>query len=104
MNKWKVSFFICFAAFLAAAALLLYKTIDSGISYTYLEQSYNEQQQANKVLGNLVVKGGQQYAQKDFLHLLRLEYPDELIVEDGNKIKIGWNTFVFENNKLEAAQ
>ena len=104
LNKWKTSFFVCFAAFLVTAALLIYNTIDRGVSYTYLEQSYNEQQQANKVLGNLIVKGGQHYTQKDFLYLLRLEYPNELIVEEGNKIKMGWNTFVFKNNKLDAAQ
>jgi hypothetical protein len=46
------------------------------------------------------VKGGQEYGQKDFLHLLRLTYPKEFIVEEGNKIIMGSNTFVFENDKL----
>ena len=104
MNKWKISFFICLAAFLTVAVLLIYNTIDLGVSYTYLEQSHNEQLQANKVLGNLIVKGGSQYTQKDFLHLLRLEHPDEFIVEESNKIKMGWNVFVFKDNKLISAQ
>jgi len=103
LSKWKISFFVCLIIFAATFVLLIYNTIDLGVSYTYLEQSYDEQLQANKVLGNLIVKGSQQYTQKDFLHLLRLEYPDEFIVEEGNKIKMGWNVFTFKNNKLEAA-
>ena len=100
MNKWKAAFFATLTLLITSITLLGYATLDTGISYTYLEASYNEQVQANQVLGNLIVKGGQEYGQKDFLHLLRLTYPKEFIVEEGNKIIMGSNTFVFENDKL----
>ena len=100
LNKWKVSFFVCLIAFSATCVLLIYNTIDVGISYTYLEQSNDEILHANKVLGNLIVKGGKEYSQKDFLYILRQEYPKELIVEEGNKIIMGWNVFVFRDDKL----
>jgi hypothetical protein len=103
LNKWKISFFVCLVAFIATCVLLIYNTIDLGVSYTYLEQSYDEKSQANEVLGNLIVKGGKEYSQQDFLYLLRKEYPKELIVEDGNIIKIGWNMFVFKDGKLVEA-
>ena len=104
MNKWKAAFFATLALLLTSITLLGYATLDTGISYTYLEVSYNEQVQANQVLGNLIVKGGQEYSQKDFLHLLRLNYPKEFIVEEGNKIIMGSNTFAFENDKLAYAR
>lgn len=99
-----MAFFVCLAVFVGTSVSLIYNTIDLGVSYAYLEQTYDEQLQANKVLSNLIVRGGQQYTQKDFLHLLRLEYPDEFIVEQGNKITMGWNVFIFNNDKLEVVQ
>ena len=100
MNKWKISFFVCLFLLVISSTILIYNTIDLGISYTYLEVSYDDQIEANKVLGNLIVQGGKEYTQKDLLHLLRLEYPDAFIVEEEQKILMGPNSFEFENNKL----
>ena len=104
MNKWKVAFFVSFAISISVVAVLLYGMLDQGISFTYLEVSYDDQVKANKVLGNLIVEGGQEYSQKDLLHLLRQEYPDAFIVESDNKVSMGPNSFVFENGRLSSVR
>ncbi|MHB8131666.1 MAG: Imm58 family immunity protein [Mobilitalea sp.] len=100
MNKWKIAFFCCLVLFIASSAFFIYSVIDQGVSYTYLKVSYDEQVEANKVLGNLIVKGGQKYSQKDILYLLRQEYPKAFIVEEKNTISIGANKFEFEKDRL----
>jgi len=100
MNKWKIAFFCCLVLFIASIVFFIYSIIDQGISYTYLKVSYDEQVEANKVLGNLVVRGGQKYSQKDILYLLRQEYPKAFIVEEKNTIRIGSNEFEFEKDRL----
>jgi len=100
LNKWKLAFFVCLTLLIISSTVFIYNTIDLGISYTYLEVSYDDQVEANKVLGNLILRGGEDYTQKDFLHLLRLEYPEEFIVEENQKILMGSNSFEFEHNKL----
>lgn len=104
MNKWKVSFFVCLALWVATTIYALYVLFDQAISYSYLKTSFEDQVRSNSVLGNLIVKGGSSYSQKDFLFLLRQVYPKEFIVEDGNTITMGFNVFEFENNKLVKAQ
>ncbi len=104
MNKWKVSFFVCFGSLVVVILLSAYLLIDQGVSYGYLNSSYEEKTNANSVLGNLIVKGSKSYNQKDFLFLLRQAYPKEFIVEEGNKISMGFNVFEFENNQLVKAQ
>jgi len=100
VNKWKVAFFFSFILFLISSFLLVFLALDNGTSYTYLKVSLDEQVSSNKVLGNLIVKGGQEYTQKDLLHLLRLEYPKEFIVEEGDIIKMNANSFEFHQGKL----
>ncbi len=100
MNKWQGAFFLSLLLILLSVLFSVFLLLDNGTAYTYLEVSYNDQVEANEVLGNLIVKGGQQYSQKDFLRLLRQEYPDAFIVEEGNLIKVGTNVFEFQNNKL----
>ena len=104
MNKWKISFFTSLIVSIFSIVFAVLVVLDNGISYTYLEVSYNDQLKANEVLGNIIVKGGEQYTQSDFLHLLRQAFPDELIVEEDNIIKIGFNTFEFKDNKLIKAR
>ena len=100
MNKWKLAFFLSLPLLILSVLFSLYLLVDNGTAYTYLEVSYNDQVQANEVLGNLIIQGGQQYNQKDLLHLLRQQYPDAFIVEESSSIKMGSNIFEFENGKL----
>jgi len=100
MNKWKIAFFLSLLPLILSGLFSLFLLLDKGTAYTYLEVSYHDQVEANKVLGNLIIQGAQQYSQNDFLHLLRQEYPDAFIVEEGNAIKMGTNVFEFQNNKL----
>jgi hypothetical protein len=104
MNKWKVSFFICLSCMVLMLLGSAYIVFDQAVSYSYLRTSYEDQVRSNTVLGNLIVKGGQNYNQKDFLFLLRQAYPKEFIVEEGSKITMGFNVFEFENNKLVKVQ
>ncbi|MFL0803861.1 MAG: hypothetical protein K6L81_09085 [Agarilytica sp.] len=100
MNKWKIAFFICLPLTVLSLLFSFYVVIDNGVSYTYLEVSYDDQVRANEVLGDLIVQGGQQYSQQDFLHLLRQAYPEAFIVEEGTVIRMDSNIFEFQNNKL----
>ncbi|MCI5115952.1 MAG: hypothetical protein D3921_06785 [Candidatus Electrothrix sp. AW1] len=100
MNKWKSAFWVCFVLLIFTNLFWGYSVINQAVSYSYLEVSFYEQKRANKVLGNLIVLGGKQFSQKDFLHLLRQAYPDEFIVEKDNRITMFPNTFEFENNRL----
>jgi hypothetical protein len=104
MNKWKSAFFVSLALLVVVSCGLLYAVIDQGVSLTYMQVSYDDQVQANTVLGDLVVMGGQEYSQKDLVHLLRQEYPDAFIVEDGETISIGSNSFYFSHDRLESAR
>lgn len=104
MNKWKVSFFVCLGCLVATLLGATYMLFDQAISYSYLSTSYEDQVKSNAVLGSLIVKGSKSYNQKDFLFLLRQAYPKEFIVEEGNKITMGFNVFEFENNQLVKAQ
>jgi len=100
MNSWKVSFFVTLVLLVASNVFWLYALLNSGISYTYQQVSLDEQLDVNKLLGELIVKGGQEYSQKDLLHLLRQSYPDAFIVEDGERIISNRVTFVFSDGKL----
>lgn len=100
MNRWKVAFFTCLVFLILSNLLFVYSIIDQGVSYTYLEVSFDEQLHANEVLGNLIVRGGGNYSQKDFLHLLRQAYPNEFIVEKDNRISMGPNSFEFKYDRL----
>ena len=104
MNKWKIAFFVCLPLTVLSLLFSFYVVIDNGVSYTYLEVSYNDQVRANEVLGDLIVRGGQQYSQKDFLHLLRQAYPEGFIVEEGAVIKMASNVFEFQDDKLIKAR
>jgi hypothetical protein len=104
INKWKWAFFICLSLLILSGLFFIYGVIDQGYSYTYLKVSYDNQVKANKILGSLIVKGGKNYTQKDILHILRQAYPDEFIVEDGNKIIMGPNQFEFKEGKLVTAR
>ena len=100
MNKWKIAFFLSLPVLILSMLFSLFLLLENGTAYTYLEVSYNDQLKANEVLGNLIAHGAQQYNQKDFLHLLRQQYPDAFIIEEGGTIKMGTNLFEFQNDKL----
>ncbi|MDF3127211.1 hypothetical protein [Rheinheimera sp. 1928-s] len=100
MNKWKVSFFVTSVLLVGSNLFWLYSAIDAGITYTYQQVSLDDLSDAHRFLGELVVKGGKEYSQKDILHLVRQSYPDAFIVEEGNKIMVNNVTFTFEGGKL----
>ena len=104
MNKWKLSFWVCFSLLLLSSSILLYGIVDQAVTITYMEQGFEDRLAANEVLGNLIVKGAAQHNQADFLHLLRQAYPDGFIVQEGNTILIGRNEFVFVNDKLSSVK
>lgn len=100
MNKWKISFFVTLALLLASNICWLYSAIDAGVTYTYQQVSLDDLSDAHKFLGELVVKGGKEYSQKDILHMVRQSYPNAFIVEKGNKIMVNKVSFIFEDGKL----
>jgi hypothetical protein len=100
MNKWKLSFFITLIALVITNSFWLYKAIDAGVTYTYQQVSLDEKSKAVKLLGALLVKGGQQYTKKDVLYILRQLNKDAFIVEEENLINIDDVKFIFINGKL----
>jgi hypothetical protein len=99
-NKWKTSFFIALFALVVSNVFWLYFVVDQAISYGYLSDEYQHKTASVKGLGELIVKGSQDYEQKDILYLLRQANPDSFIVEEGSEIHTDFGTFVFENSKL----
>lgn len=100
MNKWKVAFFACLVFLFVSNITLLYGILDQGVTLTYMQDSCDSVSRGNEVLGNIIVKRGQEYTQADILHLLRQEYPDAFIVEKGERISMHDVSFCFENNRL----
>lgn len=100
MIKWKISFFITLTLLIFSNLFWLYSAIDAGVTYTYQQVSLDDLSDAHSFLGELVVKGGKEYSQKDILHLVRQSYPNAFIVEEGNEIIVNNVTFTFEGGKL----
>ncbi len=100
MNKWKLSFLVSLALLISSNIFWMYAVLDSGITQTYQQVSLDDLDDAHRFLGDLVVRRGSEYKQKDILHLVRQAYPDAFIVEEGNRIKVNKVTFTFENEKL----
>lgn len=104
MNKWKLAFLILVPLLILSNLFFAYALFDTAVSYSYLTDSFERQSEANEQLGNLIILGSEEYSQKDFLHLLRQANPEAFIVEEGQKISIGQNAFLFENDKLMGVQ
>lgn len=100
MNRWKTAFWLAAAVLVVSNLFWLYIALDAGISQTYLEASYDEQQKASADLGSLVVKGATKYSRKDVLHMLRRAKPSAFIVEEGDKIIFEGIVFRFESDRL----
>jgi len=100
MNKWKLSFFIILTLLVVTNCLWLYKVIDTSVTYTYQQVSYDEKSKAVEMLSSLVVKGGQEYTKKDILYILRQTNKDAFIVEEENLINVDGLQFIFNNGKL----
>ncbi|TGD70680.1 hypothetical protein E4634_20855 [Mangrovimicrobium sediminis] len=104
MNRWKFAFLASCPILSVLVIVLLYGVIDQAVSIHYMEQGFDDLQRKNEVLGELIVRGGSEYSQEDFLFLLRQVYPEGFIVEDENKLKIGMNVFVFQEGRLSHAE
>lgn len=102
MKKWKVLFFTTLFVLFTSNLFWLYVVIEQGVSYTYLNQSYQDTNHTIDHLSKLIVKGSAQYSQSDILHLLRQTEPNMLISESDNTITTEFATFTFNNNQLIA--
>jgi len=100
MNKWKLSFFFTLVLLLVSNLFWFYSALDAGVTYTYQQVSLDDKTKAVKILGELIVKGGNKYTKKDILHLLRQAYKDALIVEEENSININGVHFIFKDGNL----
>jgi hypothetical protein len=104
MKKWKAGFLGALALLVVSNLFWVYVFIDQAVSYSYLQESMADKENSISVMGELLVEAGKDYGQKDVLHLLRLKYPDDFIVEEGDKIIMGNVFFLFKNDKLAAVQ
>ena len=104
MNKWKVAFFVALLAGLVSNAYLFYCLLDSGISYSYLYDSYNDETRRFDALGDWVIAGADEYSKADILHLLRQADKEAFIVEEDNLIHYKGVNFVFESDKLSSVE
>ncbi|WP_406608711.1 Imm58 family immunity protein [Agarivorans sp. JK6] len=100
MNKWKLAFLVVVPLLVISNICFIYMTVDTAISYTYLQDSFKHHEQSESTLGKLVVAGSKDYSKKDILHLLRQAKPDAFVVDDVNSISFEGNTFIFENDRL----
>ena len=100
MNRWKAAFFVALAIAVVSNVLWLMQAIDSGISYSYLADSYDHEKRRFESLGSLVVAGSADYSQADVLHLLRQADSDAFIVEEGQSITLDGIVLVFNDDRL----
>lgn len=100
MKVWKISFFIMLSMFVVSNVFWINSAIDAGVSYTYQQVTLEEEHQKVNVLGDLIVKHGQNYSPKDILHILRQYKYDAFIVEGDDYIDFNGIKFYFTADKL----
>ena len=100
MKIWKVLFFVVLSLLLISNVFWIYNTIDAGVSHTYQKVTLEEKQEAVIVLGDLIVKYGQNHSKKDILHILRQYRSDAFIVDSGEYIDFEGIKFYFADDKL----
>ena len=100
MNRWKLAFYLCLSILVVSNMYWIYQRIDSGVSFTYLTQSYEDRGRVIESFADLVVEGAQVYSKKDILSLLRRANPDALIAEEEEKIILEGLVFNFKNEVL----
>jgi len=59
MKKWKWSFFITLTLLIVTNLFWFYSVLDVGVTYTYQQVSLDDKAKSVKMLGELIVKGGQ---------------------------------------------
>ena len=100
MKVWKILFFVGLSLLVISNLFWIYIAIDAGISQTYQKETLEEKQKAVIVLGDLIVKYGQNYSKKDILHILRQYRSEALIVDSGEYIDFDGIKFYFADEKL----
>ena len=100
MNWWKVGFFSTIFVCVLTNIYWVYSLIDIGISYGYLQDSYDERSRNVSDLGKLIVDNSTQYSKQDILHLLRQSKPDAFIIDEGDTIVFEGIHFNFSEGKL----
>jgi len=104
MNPWKTAFFVTLVGLILSNIFWVYSLFDQSISYTYLLDSSEEKSRAISALGDLIVKGSDQYSKEDLLHLLRQSKPEAFIVDEGDTIVFEQIRFTFSDGKLVGVQ
>jgi len=104
MKKWKISFFVMLAIFIASNLFWAYQVLDQGITVTYHQVTIDDQRKSIEILGNLIKQNSTNLNQKDILYLLRKSSPDAFIVEEGNSIILDGLKFEFSDGKLVKIQ
>ena len=94
------SSFFCLALLVVSNVYLFYQLLDSGITITYISNTMEKQEEAIKLLGEIIVEEGKAYSQNDVLFLLRQKYKDGFIVEDTNSVSYQGIEFLFKNDTL----
>ncbi len=100
MNKWKIAFFVATLVAITSNMYWFMQVVDGANSYSYLNDSYEEETRRFKALGKLMVKGSADYSQADLLHLLRRAHTDAFIVEEQDKVFFEGIEFMFVGNEL----
>ncbi|MEP1150345.1 MAG: hypothetical protein ABJH08_01345 [Balneola sp.] len=100
MKKWKTLFFSSLVLLVVTNLFWLYEAIDTGVSQTYQQDSFEKQERVIEILGDIIVEGAQNYSKVDILFLLRQNYPDGFIVEEENKVIYEGIYFEFKNDSL----
>lgn len=100
MKKWKTLFFSSLVLLVVSNLFWFYEALDTGVSQTYQQDSYEKQERVIGILGDLIIEDAQDYSKKDVLFLLRQKYPDGFIVDEENKVIYEGIGFEFVNDSL----
>jgi len=95
MNHCKIFAISWLLVSLIIISYLIFMGIEQGVSFTYMSQGYKETIDDLEILGQIFPKS---YSKKDITYILRIHYPNELIIEDSMSIRIKGLRFDFNDD------
>jgi hypothetical protein len=99
MNKWKVSFWICFTLLTFTGGTSFYFIIDQAVTITYMQDGYSDTESDLENLTKIINKSDlQKYNVEE---LLKLHDLYEFMEFDNDSVKLQRSTLYFKEDKLE---
>ena len=99
MNKWKISFWVCFATLIFVSVSMLYLIIDQGVSLTYIKEGYSDTEEDLSSLTKIINETDLSKEQIRASLTGRKDF--ELLDFKSDSVSLNRITLSFKNNKLD---